>query len=252
MKTSHFGGSTSAWSALLKRAFATLLFATLAVNVGGPSASAYVSTTVPRTQVLVLLLTAHTAASAPDSYRSTGELINALRPITGEQTTLPVIGRATTAAGARWLRVMLPGRPNGRTGWIQARGTVLTGTGWQILVRTATRRVLVYRNGNLYRSFRAVVGKPLTPTPHGRFFVEESVQMVAGAAGAPFALALSARSDALQEFEGGPGQIAIHGTRGLAGVPGTAVSHGCIRLNDHDIRWLAARITTGVPVTITS
>ena len=69
--------------------------------------------------------------------------------------------------------------------------------------------------------------------------------------GAPFALALSARSDVLQEFAGGPGQIAIHGVANLAGTPGTAVSHGCVRLADRDIRWLAARIAPGVPVTIT-
>jgi len=37
----------------------------------------------------------------------------------------------------------------------------------------------------------------------------------------------------------------------LGGVPGTAVSHGCIRLADRAIRWLAARIGSGVRVTIT-
>ena len=75
--------------------------------------------------------------------------------------------------------------------------------------------------------------------------------MPPGSPGAPFALALSARSDVLQEFAGGRGQIAIHGVANLAGTPGTAVSHGCVRLADRDIRWLAARIAPGVPVTIT-
>jgi lipoprotein-anchoring transpeptidase ErfK/SrfK len=76
--------------------------------------------------------------------------------------------------------------------------------------------------------------------------------MLPGSAGAPFALALSSRSNVLQEFEGGPGQTAVHGVARLAGTPGTAVSHGCVRLADRDIRWLAARIAPGVPVTITS
>jgi lipoprotein-anchoring transpeptidase ErfK/SrfK len=238
---------------LLRRALPTLLVAVLASHAGGASAG----TKVPRhpvspTQTLVLLLTVHAAVAAPGSSLSTGELISASRPITGEKTTLPVIGHATSAAGLRLLRVMLPGRPNGRTGWIEARGTILTTSRWHIVVRTGTRRVLVYRSGKLTRSFRAIVGKPSTPTPHGQFFVEESVRMPPRAAGAPFALALSARSNALQEFEGGPGQIAIHGMHGLAGVPGTAVSHGCVRLNDHDMRWLAAQITTGVLVSIIS
>jgi lipoprotein-anchoring transpeptidase ErfK/SrfK len=102
------------------------------------------------------------------------------------------------------------------------------------------------------RSFAAVVGKPSTPTPRGRFFVEESVRMLPGSAGTPYALATSARSNVLQEFEGGPGQIALHGVGNLGGTPGTAVSHGCVRLADGPIRWLAARIGPGVRVTIVS
>ena len=55
----------------------------------------------------------------------------------------------------------------------------------------------------------------------------------------------------LQEFEGGPGQIALHGTNGLSGALGTAASHGCIRLSTGTITWLARRIGAGVPLTIT-
>nr|MDP9491050.1 L,D-transpeptidase [Actinomycetota bacterium] len=65
------------------------------------------------------------------------------------------------------------------------------------------------------------------------------------------ALALSARSNVLQEFAGGPGQIAIHGVANIGGTLGTASSHGCVRLADRSIRWLAARIAPGVPVSIT-
>jgi lipoprotein-anchoring transpeptidase ErfK/SrfK len=97
-----------------------------------------------------------------------------------------------------------------------------------------------------------VVGKPTTPTPHGEFFVEESVQLRASDVGAPYALALSARSDVLQEFDGGPGQIALHGLANIGGTLGTAASHGCIRLDADMMRWLAARIGPGYPVTITS
>lgn len=95
-----------------------------------------------------------------------------------------------------------------------------------------------------------MVGKPSTPTPTGRFFVEETVQMQAGEPGGPSALALSARSNALQEFEGGPGQIAIHGRNNLGGTLGTAASHGCIRLATASIDWLATHIGPGIPVTI--
>ena len=174
----------------------------------------------------------------------------ATTPITGEQTTLPVIGHSTGPGGVRWLQVMLPGRPDGLTGWIAQQGTRKLTTGWLILVDLAARRVRVYRDGRTVRTFAAVVGKPSTPTPTGRFFVQETVQMAAGEAGGPYALALSARSNVLQEFEGGPGQIGIHGRDELGGTLGQAESHGCIRLATPSIDWLAARIGPGTPVEI--
>ncbi len=149
-----------------------------------------------------------------------------------------------------WLEVMLPGRPDGLTGWIAQQGTRRLTTGWRISVSLAARRVWVYRRGRVARTFQAVVGKPSTPTPTGQFFVEETVQMAPGEAGGPFALALSARSNALQEFEGGPGQIALHGRNDLGGTLGAAESHGCVRLATANIDWLAARIGPGTPVTI--
>jgi lipoprotein-anchoring transpeptidase ErfK/SrfK len=216
-----------------------------------PPADARRAPVVRPTQRLALLLKSHRVVSALHGRRSTVTTVPASRPITVAQTVLPVIGRRTTTDGVRWLRVMVPGRPNGRKGWIAQRGTVRATTSWHLVVRTSRRRVLVYRRGRVVRTFAAIVGTPSTPTPRGRFFVEESVRMLAGSAGGPFALALSARSNVLQEFEGGPGQIAIHGMSHLGGALGTAASHGCVRLADQSIRWLAGRIAPGVPVTIT-
>ena len=81
-----------------------------------------------------------------------------------------------------------------------------------------------------------MIGKPSTPTPRGAFFIEEALALSSYETGGPFALATSARSNVFQEFEGGPGQIGIHGTDNLSGAPGSAASHGCIRLrtaSDH-------------------
>jgi lipoprotein-anchoring transpeptidase ErfK/SrfK len=146
--------------------------------------------------------------------------------------------------------VMLPGRPDGLTGWIRQSGTQLLVTPWRIVVDLSARHVKVYSNGRLIKDLAAVVGKPSTPTPTGEFFVEEVLRMAPAEPGGPFALALSARSNVLQEFEGGPGQIAIHGRENLGGTLGTAASHGCIRLATASIEWLAARIIPGTPVTI--
>jgi lipoprotein-anchoring transpeptidase ErfK/SrfK len=205
---------------------------------------------VQATQQLAVLLTAHGAHQAPDAASPQVALVAARRPLTGEQTTLPVLARSTGAGGVAWLRVMLPGRPNGSSGWIAQNATRRITTAWHVVVDLALRRVSAYRDGHLVRSFQAVVGKPSTPTPAGQFFVEETVQMPSGDAGGPFALALSARSDALQEFEGGPGQIAVHGRDNLGGTLGTAASHGCMRLGTVGISWLAARIGPGTPTSI--
>jgi lipoprotein-anchoring transpeptidase ErfK/SrfK len=219
--------------------------------VAAPSAGAGTPPGVRATQELAVLLKPHKVFSQVPTRRAKAErTVQAHGPITGGQTVLPVLGHATTRDGARWLRVMVPGRPNGTKGWIAQRGTALTSTHWHVVVSTSSRRVRVYRSGRLARSFAAIVGKPSTPTPHGRFFVEESVLMLPGSAGAPFALALSARSDVLQEFGGGPGQIALHGVANIGGTLGTAISHGCVRLANGRIRWLAARIGPGVPVTV--
>jgi hypothetical protein len=218
----------------------------------GSPARAGVQPRVQATQQLAVLISAHAAHLSPEAVSPKVALVPAHRPITGERTTLPVIGDLTGPGGVQWLHVRLPGRPDGLTGWIARQGTRELVTGWRILVHLAMRRVNVYRDGRMMRVFRAVVGKPSTPTPTGEFFVEETVQMFAGEAGGPFALALSARSNALQEFEGGPGQIGVHGRDNLGGKLGTAASHGCIRLDTAAITWLAERIGPGTPITISA
>lgn len=203
------------------------------------------------TQAVAVLLETQAARAAPRARSAVVQVVAAHRPLTGERTALPVIGRRAGARGVRWLHVLLPGRPNGHAGWIRRRATRVTYTRWHIVVDTSRRRVSVYRSGRRIRTFKAVVGKPATPTPRGEFFVEEAVQLRSEDVGAPFALALSARSDVLRTFDGGPGQIALHGLSNVGGVLGTAVSHGCVRLAGDATRWLVVRIGPGVPVTIT-
>ena len=166
---------------------------------------------------------------------------------------LPVLADTLDDEGRPWLRVRLPGRALGektppRVAWIRAWRTQLSSTPWHIVVDTRARRLAIYRAGRRLRGYPVIVGNSPTPTPLGEYFVEENVQLSAADAGAPFALATSARSSVLQEFAGGPGQIALHGIRNIGGRVGTAASHGCIRMSSAAITWLAARIAPGVPV----
>jgi lipoprotein-anchoring transpeptidase ErfK/SrfK len=234
----------------MRRSWTALLCVCAGLAASAGSASASTSTSVKANQQLAVLHYEHRAYAAPRTTAAPRAAVPAHRPITGQQTTLPVIGQATDRHGLRWLKVMLPGRPNSSTGWIKRAGTQEALTTWSIHVNAASRHVLVYDHGRLARTFSAVVGKPSTPTPMGQFFLEETVIMPAGDPGGPFALALSARSNVLQEFDGGPGQIAIHGRDNLGGTIGQAESHGCIRLVTADITWLAVRIPIGTRVQI--
>ena len=222
-----------------------------AVCVGGLVAPAPARAAVPGRQTLVALLRDHVARTAPDVRARRITTVAGRRPLTRVRTVLPVLEHSSSADGRAWVHVALPGRPNGRTGWIAADQTRPTSTGWRIAVKLGARSVTVYYFGHAVRRFRAVVGAPSTRTPRGHFFIEEAVSLGARAAGSPYALATSARSEVLQEFDGGPGQIALHGTGNLPGsVLGTASSHGCVRLSTRAITWLARRIGAGVPLTV--
>jgi L,D-transpeptidase catalytic domain len=234
--------------ALMRRALACAgLAAALSLLAAVPAGA------VARSQPVATLYTAHAIYARPGGRREAS--ISAHRPITGEATTLPVVA-THSGAGGTWLRVRLPGRllpgaPNGRTGWIKAVRTRLWLIRWHIVVSLHERRARIYDGGRLIRAYRVVVGAPASPTPTGQFFVEENIAEPPSFPGAPYALATSARSAVYTEFDGGPGQVALHGMGGgLGGTPGTAESHGCVRFTAAAITWLAARIYPGTPVTI--
>lgn len=231
-----------------------LLAATIAtcliVPLGSAAAARKRPAPVASQRRVAMMFAPHTAFRAPRLDSRVMAQVPVHQPLTGERTTLPVDAVTTTADGTRWLKVMLPGRPNGSTGWIRSRMTRLAVTPWHLLIDLSSRTLTAYLNGRAQRTFRAVVGKPSTPTPTGSYFVQETLAMGPDAPGGPYALALSARSNVLQEFDGGPGQIAIHGRDYYGGTLGAAQSHGCIRLATSSITWLAQRIGPGVPVTI--
>jgi lipoprotein-anchoring transpeptidase ErfK/SrfK len=168
----------------------------------------------------------------------------------GGPQALLVLGSATRG-GREWLKVLLPTRPNGTAGWILRDKAVLSQSRYWIHVATATRRVTVYRDGRRVRSFRAVVGAPGTPTPHTLAAIyERNRQPNPRAFLGPWALALTALSNVLKSYGGGPGRVAIHGRAGasLRDPLGSARSHGCIRISNRDVEWLAREIPVGTPV----
>lgn len=234
--------------------FAFAAWGGAAVLVAAPAGSSATARSVASegatSHSVVTLRANRVARKAPRFSAGRIAAIPGRRPLTEVRTVLPVLASQVDDGGVTWHHVRIPGRPAGRTGWITAAQTTLSTTPWSINVELAPRTVEVYLRGRLVREFRAVVGTAQTPTPRGDFFVEEAVALHDDAEGGPFALALSARSAVLQEFNGGPGQIAIHGTNGLGAEFGTAASHGCVRLSTAAITWLAGRIGAGTPVSV--
>jgi lipoprotein-anchoring transpeptidase ErfK/SrfK len=158
---------------------------------------------------------------------------------------LLVLG-AATRGGREWVKVLLAKRPNGSAGWIPRERVALSRNDYWIEVHKRARQVTIYRAGRPLRRLRGVPGAPNTPTPVGLAAIYERNRQPnpRGALG-PWALSLTSLSNALKSFAGGPGRIAIHG-----GPLGTAGSHGCIRVRNEDVSWMAARIPAGTPVDI--
>ena len=78
----------------------------------------------------------------------------------------------------------------------------------------------------------------------------EKLHLAPGVTEGPWALATSAYSYVLQEFAGGPGQVALHGVVGMSDPLGTFSSHGCIRFANAAITWIAEHVDDGTPVVV--
>ena len=150
-----------------------------------------------------------------------------------------------------WL-VRIPARPNGSTGWIRSSDVSVALTEWSLRISLSQHLLRVYKQGALQRKILVGLGRPSAPTPRGKFYLTEVLQATnPGGAYGPYAYGLSAFSSTFTEFEGGPGQIGMHGTNQPSSI-GRNVSHGCIRMSVTNISWLAHRVPAGTPITITT
>lgn len=154
----------------------------------------------------------------------------------------------TDAEGNEWVQTQLPGRPNGRIGWVPREGLgEFHVTTTQIVVNRRTLRLTVFRNGK--RVFRAPigVGKSSTPTPAGPSWIRERLNGFNNPVYGPLAFGTGSYSR-LSEWPGG-GVIGIHGTNEPNLIPGRP-SHGCIRMKNRDILRLDKLMKPGTPLLI--
>ncbi|MFI7449354.1 L,D-transpeptidase [Nonomuraea sp. NPDC049714] len=149
-----------------------------------------------------------------------------------------------------WLQVLLPIRPNGSKGWIKAADVTLAETSYRVEIDREAFTFKVYDGDRAVRTGKVATGEAGTPTPPGRYFFTELVKPAdeGGAYGA-YAFGLSGFSPVLKSFAGGPGQLAIHGTNKPSAI-GRRVSHGCVRISNDDITWMAKNLAIGTPVVV--
>ncbi len=150
---------------------------------------------------------------------------------------------------AAWYLVQLPLRPNGRTAWVAAWRVKLASVTTRIDVDLSERRLRLYVSGHVQLTTRAGIGAPGTPTPVGRFYINQI--LIPSEPDGPFgpaAFGVSAFSPTLAGWpQGGP--IAIHGTNDPSSIA-AAVSHGCIRISDAAAGVLHRLVLAGTPVVI--
>jgi hypothetical protein len=172
-----------------------------------------------------------------------------LRTPEGTVTAVPVHARRTDRGGRLWLRVTLPALPNGTRGWVPRRALgAYEVSRHRLVVDLDRRRVTLLARGRIMFRAPAGVGRPRWPTPPGTFLVRNRLEGYTSRAYGPVAFGLSARSPTLTDWPAG-GFVGIHGTDRPELIPG-AVSHGCIRLRNADMRRLARLMPVGTRVEI--
>jgi lipoprotein-anchoring transpeptidase ErfK/SrfK len=161
----------------------------------------------------------------------------------------PLVMLVASVRGS-WVEVYLPQRPNESLGWTPAGDMTTVRDPDRIVVDLDRRHIELIRGSEVVFQSTAAVGSPESPTPTGYFYVTEVLKLTdPDTAYGPYALGLSGFSNTYFSFDGGPGQIAIHGTNEPSSV-GEYASHGCIRLGDSQITTLASLVEAGTPVQV--
>lgn len=150
---------------------------------------------------------------------------------------------------ATWYKIRVPLPPNESTGWVRDGQMALYTTTARIVVDLSERKLMVYRKGNLVRTFSVAVGKPGLSTPTGHFYMTQKLRPPDpnGVYGV-LQLGTSAFQPKLNGWPDG-GQVGIHGTN-EPWLIGKAISHGCVRMKNAAVQQVSRLVPTGSPIDI--
>jgi hypothetical protein len=223
----------------------------VAAEKGGPVVLGASGTNVPAlpagTYVATSLLPRLDVWREPDVDGGKTFVFDPINPV-GQELSFLVTEALRDGKGEAWLRILVPVRPNGASGWVQRSDVRVERVREKIVVDLSDRLLVHTRNGKVVHRFDVGIGTPSTPTATGRFYVWAHVPQAdpAGPYGV-FALGLSGFSEVLLDWPGG-GRMAIHGTSDPSDR-GQMVSHGCVRVYNPQMRRLE-RVPLGTPVII--
>jgi len=219
----------------------SLCVAGIAAVLAGPVSAA----TTPYPKAAVILTPTLAAHARPDAGSRT---VKVFRQFRGDfrPTTLLVLGERRGAQGVTWLRLSLPTRPNGRTGWVRAAAVHTRPVHRRIVVDLSARRLRVLERGRSVYSTRVAIGRRGMETPTGRFYLTATFKPKERFLGA-HAFETSAYSK-LSEWPGG-GVVGLHGTS-MPQLLGKRVSHGCVRMSNAAALVLKRLTPAGTPLTI--
>ena len=185
--------------------------------------------------------------TAPSRSAGVITTLTQFRPDFHPRTVLAVSARLDHTGQPSWYKIAVPGRPNGRAGWIPAAAADVAPVDRWLVVYRGSRKFELYVNGRLRRSGPIAVGARGMETPTGLFFVQSrfvpSRYPILGA----YAFETSGYSK-LSDWPGG-GVVGVHGTD-APWLIGQAVSHGCVRLRNSDVIALRKVVRIGTPVKI--
>ncbi|GAA0064588.1 L,D-transpeptidase [Clostridium sp. CTA-1] len=109
---------------------------------------------------------------------------------------------------------------------------------YRIVINTKAHTLTLFRDNNVYKTYKVAVGKPSTPTPKGTFKIINRAINPGGPFGARW-LGLNIPY----------GDYGVHGTNNPSSI-GKSVSNGCIRMFNNQVIELSNLVPIGTTVTI--
>ena len=132
--------------------------------------------------------------------------------------------------------------------------------GQVLLVRHGERKLYLYEDGKIARSWTVAVGEPNYPTPTGVYEVTELRYMPTWVNPAPDGWGADMPAEigpgvsnplGIRAINWSAPAIRFHGTENLASL-GTAASHGCVRMSNDDVVELYDTIEVGASIVSTT